>query len=158
MSEKKPRLRVCALIVRAGQVALVEFFTPEAGVHYDLPSGGLDPGESLHDGLRRECREEIGCAVTVGHLLMVAEHFPPWGHWAPHDGVHTIDFVFECTLVEGQEPHMSATPDEDQTGAQWMPISALPQTYLRPEVADWLVTRANSASADLWQGDAWANC
>ncbi len=33
-----------------------------------LPGGGLKPGEHLDEGVRRECREELGAEVTVEAL------------------------------------------------------------------------------------------
>jgi len=147
-------MRVSALIVREDQVVLVEFFTEQKGVHYDLPGGGLDPSESLRAGVQRECREEIGCEVSVGRLLMLAEYIPsPSG--GMHSDRHTIDFVFEAFLVDGQEPHLPALPDEDQTGAKWMPIATLSRAYLRPAVADWLVSRARLSQEDVLFEDAW---
>lgn len=32
--------------------------------YYKLPGGGIDPGEDREIALRRECVEEVGCAVT----------------------------------------------------------------------------------------------
>lgn len=39
-----------------------------------IPGGGLDPGESLHDGLHREMIEEMGIAPKVGKLLFVQQY------------------------------------------------------------------------------------
>lgn len=39
-----------------------------------IPGGGLDPGESLHDGLHREMIEEMGIAPRVGKLLFVQQY------------------------------------------------------------------------------------
>ena len=41
---------------------------------WGLPGGGLEPGETLHEALSRECREELGCEVTVGYLSGVYYH------------------------------------------------------------------------------------
>lgn len=150
-----PRIRVSALILRGDNVALVEFHTAALGVHYDLPGGGLDPGESLHDGVRRECREEIGCDVACGRLLMVAEYFPGRDTYA-NDGLPTLDFIFECTLAKGQQPRLPEAPDEDQVGAKWMPLETLAQRYLKPVVAGLLIQRARSGADDMLNTDVWA--
>jgi ADP-ribose pyrophosphatase YjhB (NUDIX family) len=43
------------------RVLLVRFINPETGEEFwATPGGGLDPGEDLMDGLRRELREETG--------------------------------------------------------------------------------------------------
>jgi ADP-ribose pyrophosphatase YjhB (NUDIX family) len=43
------------------RVLLVRFVNPETGDEFwATPGGGLDPGEGLEDGLRRELREETG--------------------------------------------------------------------------------------------------
>lgn len=48
------------------RVLLVRFEFP-AGTRWALPGGGLDPGESHHDALRRELIEEVGLHdVTIG--------------------------------------------------------------------------------------------
>ena len=39
-----------------------------------IPGGGLDPGESLYDGLHREMIEEMGVAPKVGKLLFVQQY------------------------------------------------------------------------------------
>src|SRR5919106_580114 len=69
------RIRAGAVIVRHGHILAVEYDDNLAGLHYNLPGGGLEPGESLHDGVRREVLEETAAHVEVGRLLLVTE----WG-------------------------------------------------------------------------------
>jgi len=40
------RVRACALIIENDSVLLVEFLD-ESGLHYNLPAGGVEPGESV---------------------------------------------------------------------------------------------------------------
>ena len=39
------RVRACALLIQDDAVLLVEF-KDEYGLHYNLPAGGVEPGES----------------------------------------------------------------------------------------------------------------
>ena len=39
------RVRACALLIQDDAVPLVEF-KDEYGLHYNLPAGGVEPGES----------------------------------------------------------------------------------------------------------------
>lgn len=95
------RIRVSGLIVREGQVALVEFRDATKGVHYDLPGGGLEPTETLHEGVRRECREEIGCEVDVGRLLLVTEDFPA-RDGGTYSDQPTLDLISSVRLLAGE--------------------------------------------------------
>jgi 8-oxo-dGTP pyrophosphatase MutT (NUDIX family) len=68
------RLAVRALVRRTGRLLLVE----SADGDLALPGGGVEPGESLEDALRREVREETGAVVSevTGAFGEVVEHSP----------------------------------------------------------------------------------
>jgi 8-oxo-dGTP pyrophosphatase MutT (NUDIX family) len=60
---------VVRLVVRDGEDAILLFHTrelsaPELGTWWELPGGGVDPGETYVDAAVRELREETGIAVT----------------------------------------------------------------------------------------------
>lgn len=67
----------------AGEVFLLRSDNSEVGVHWTMPGGGLEPGESPIEGALRELREETGWTdVEPGALLCTWEHDFTW-HGTP---------------------------------------------------------------------------
>ena len=52
------------LIDRAGRVLLIKFVLPNM-TFWATPGGGIEPGETLLQGARRELKEELGIAVAL---------------------------------------------------------------------------------------------
>ncbi len=72
----KRRIGVRAIIYNDGKILAVKHKSKETGEAKDwwaIPGGGLDPGESLEDGLRREMEEELGVKVEPGRLLCIQQ-------------------------------------------------------------------------------------
>ncbi|MGI6377110.1 MAG: NUDIX domain-containing protein [Anaerolineae bacterium] len=130
-----PALRVAvrAVIVRDGMVALAAF-DDESGYHYNLPGGGLEPGEGLYEGLRREVREELGCEVEIGPLLLAYENRPAPALQVPPYAIHGLGLFFLCALPWGQEPRLPPTADEHQIDVCWVPLGELERAPLMPQV------------------------
>ncbi len=57
---------------RTAGTLLVEF-DDESGVHFKFPGGGVEPGETLEEAVRREVREEACLDVRVDRLLLIVE-------------------------------------------------------------------------------------
>jgi 8-oxo-dGTP pyrophosphatase MutT (NUDIX family) len=55
---------------------------------WGLPGGAVDPGETLHETLVRECREELGCDVRILYLSGIYYHASIEAHVA----------IFRCQL------------------------------------------------------------
>jgi 8-oxo-dGTP pyrophosphatase MutT (NUDIX family) len=88
------RINVRAVIYKNGTI-LAQQLVPKTGVdrnYWCTPGGGLDPGESLFDGLTREMIEETGIAPVIGKLLFI-EQFD--------DGMkEQLEFFFHVTNVD----------------------------------------------------------
>jgi 8-oxo-dGTP pyrophosphatase MutT (NUDIX family) len=131
------RVGARALIVENESVLLIEF-SDETGLHYNLPGGGVDPGESLIEALKREAREEASVNIEVGRLAFVIEYEPKRNsYWA--GSRHSLSLVFESRLCAGSTPKMPDEPDPNQTAVRWIPLSELETVELLPHVGDRIV-------------------
>ena len=83
-----------ALIIDpADHTLLVKFVFPSGIEAWALPGGGLDPGETVEDGLRRELHEELGLTdVPIGPHIWSREHIIPMitGHDGQVERVHLV--------------------------------------------------------------------
>ncbi|SDJ86686.1 NUDIX hydrolase [Microbulbifer yueqingensis] len=67
------RLSAHAVITNeTGQV--LQLRATYADRNWGLPGGALDPGETIHEALLRECREELGREVRIDYLSGVYYH------------------------------------------------------------------------------------
>jgi ADP-ribose pyrophosphatase YjhB (NUDIX family) len=90
------RLSVHAVITdEHGRVLLMQATYGDRA--WGLPGGALDPGETIHDALRRECLEELGLDVEPLYLSGVYHHAQ----------VHSHAFIFRARLPPGQQPTLS---------------------------------------------------
>jgi 8-oxo-dGTP diphosphatase len=85
------RVSTYAIIVRDHTVLLVKTHNNK----WYFPGGGLNLGESLHEGLKREAREELGVEIEVGELL----HADDMVYFHDPNGVaaHLVRLYYCCT-------------------------------------------------------------
>lgn len=79
-----------------GRVLLLKATYGDAA--WGLPGGALDPGETVHEALCRECAEELGCEIQILYLSGVYSHTRMQSH----------AFIFRCELNDGSEIRLSA--------------------------------------------------
>lgn len=95
------RIRVSGLLVRNGTLLLVSHKKKD-DEYWLLPGGGVDPGETLVEALKREFLEETGIHVTPGKVLFLSDTVYPDGS----KQVHHIFFEVTaeaCELIKGED-------------------------------------------------------
>jgi 8-oxo-dGTP diphosphatase len=125
-----------ALIIRDHHL-LVITKRDKNGLWYLLPGGGQKHGERLQQTLQRECLEEIGALVQVHKLVFVRE-FIGKNHlenctdieWSKL--VHSIDFIFACSIPDDYIIGNGTLPDEGQEKVEWLPIAKLNEYRIYP--------------------------
>jgi len=131
----KHRYVVSAVIVDgAGHIAVVR-----VGDRYFLPGGGIESGESEHETLMREAREECARGIVIGARLGEAvfhQHAPAYGGWTIHSVYYRADFG----------PKLGTAPEPDHTLLHMSPDEALGCLFRRSDA--WAVTRALELGPD----------
>ncbi len=112
-----------AFIVHEGKVLFIEEELPNGDIFYDVPGGGIDFGERLEDGLKREVFEEVGLEVELEKIV------GSWKFVIPSkrvEGVqvHILSVGYQCRLAGDGEPiiDLSNNPadSEDIFGFDWL--------------------------------------
>ena len=123
-----------ALIIHQSKLLAIKM-RDHSGVFYILPGGGQHHGETLREGLHRECREEIGTEVEVGELLYVREYIGKNHQFRhAHRSFHQLESVFRCTLPDPDGIGPGTEHDKKQIGVEWIPLEELQQRRFLPDV------------------------
>lgn len=91
MLNAKFTVGVVGLVQDGGGNVLLLRHTYRGKRPWGLPGGGLKPGESLEECLRREMREEVGMEIEIEGLLSAAAHFDR----------RLVDMIFLCRPGQG---------------------------------------------------------
>ena len=122
---------VVRLVVRDGEDRVLLFHTrelsaPELGTWWELPGGGVEPGETYVEAAVRELREEAGIAVPPQRVGA-----PGWrriGVFRHRDVRHVQHEVVVQVRLDGAGPAIDVTgrldyEHEDYIGYRWWPTS-----------------------------------
>lgn len=118
--EKK--LGVAGIIPRGRAVLVLrrahtDGFLPGA---YDLPGGGLEPGESPEDGIRREVLEETGLRASVVRSLGERSYLP---------GSGAEDKTLIVYLLRSVSDNFRITLSEEHDEYRWVEDSDLGKVF-----------------------------
>lgn len=130
---KSVRSAARALIVHHGELLTITMRRGRGQLFHILPGGGQRHGETLHQTLLRECREEIGLEPIVGPIAYVREYIGRnHGFRQAHREFHQIEVVFRCQLAPGATPAAGHEADKHQVGLAWIPLGQLPEVEFYP--------------------------
>lgn len=113
-----------ALITTGEQVLLVEERHDDGTTFWTLPGGGVEPGESGVEALRRELAEELSCRAAVGDPV----DRTVYAHRSDDLTVSLYD-IYRCRLCSRVRP----APGEGILEARWVEPEELPPRTL-PQV------------------------
>lgn len=74
---------------------------------FDIPGGRMDYGETPHESLHREVKEEIGLEVKIEKIQGV------WWFFRENDNDQVVCITFLCTVVGGSVD-LDNNPDEEE--------------------------------------------
>lgn len=145
------RYSVKAIIIEDGRLLCIQK-RDEEGPYLLLPGGGQEWGETLHETLRRECREEIAAEIEIGDLRFVRDYIGRNHEFAADDGDdHQVDLMFDCRLAGGEIATLGPAPDGGQIGVAWVPLAELDAARIYPRILARLLT--DGATAPIYLGD-----
>jgi len=116
---ERPFLAVSAAIVRDGRVLIVRRAQPPLAGMWTLPGGVVEAGETLHEAVIREVREETGLAVAplalAGHREVVIRD---------RDNRVSRHFVILAFAADWKSGEF--TPNEELAEGRWIETKELP--------------------------------
>jgi 8-oxo-dGTP diphosphatase len=119
------RVSVIGLFLDGEDILVIHQMDPPEPDCWDLPGGGLEPHETLMQGLRREIQEETGIEdFQVEGLLTVVEDFFPEGE---EKVLHTLNLIYRCSVAPRPTNLFSAEAEIGPKGIQWLPLKKLTQ-------------------------------
>ncbi|MDQ0206859.1 NUDIX domain-containing protein [Alkalicoccobacillus murimartini] len=139
------RVRAGAIIIERERILLIKY-SDQHGMHYNLPGGGIEPGEAAEQAVKRELREEACVDIRVGELAFVYEYLPQFNN-NRYGVVASLQLMFDCRLAENQTPKQPMEPDPHQSGVSWIPLNQLHRVTFYPNLSKELLEYAKSGSS-----------
>ena len=125
----RPELCVGAVVVRGGELLLVERGRGAASGQWAVPGGRVEGGETMAEAVVREVREETGLEVACRAALGWVERISDEHHFV------IVDF-----LAEALDPAAPLAAGDDAADAAWVPLTELGSVELVVGLVEFLTT------------------
>ncbi len=112
-TEYTPRTAARAILRKGEKIALMHVGKEDS---YKLPGGGVEEGESIQQGLRRELLEETGCEAEVkGEVGELLEH-------RSHIGIVQTSHCFVADVIKEGKPSFDEGEIAADFSLQWVTL------------------------------------
>ena len=135
------RVSARGIVINNDKILLNEF---GGGEYYNIPGGGVEPGETVKQAVVRELLEEAGLNVTVGDFIFALEYEPNNCNFI-YGKTPQISLVFRCYLNGEDKIKPPSIPDIDpgnpeiSSEAKWVEISDLEDINYVPYIHEQLM-------------------
>lgn len=118
------RVAAYAVVTDDDDRLLLARWTEGRRVAWTMPGGGIEPGESPEDAVRRELREETGYTVKVGELLGIHSRVIPATRRVrkADDPLHTLRIVYRAEVTGGK---LTFETEGSTDMAEWFPLTSV---------------------------------
>lgn len=124
-----PELVVGAVVVDDERLLLIRRTNEPHRDQWAVPGGRVESGETVHEAVTRELREETGLEGACGRLIGWAEALPE-----ETGGRHLVILDFEVTLFESGDP----VAGFDAAEARWVYLGDVAELPLAAGLAEFL--------------------
>lgn len=148
----EPRIRVSALLGWHDRVLLCRHEKP-GKEYWLLPGGGVNSGETLLDGLRRELREEIGIEdpIPFEGPIAIVDSIAPKRSFVTR---HVVHIIFAGDL-SGRSLEAVTSEDAAVRGHRLFGLGELDEIVLHPPIQRFL-SRWRPGDPSVYLGPLWA--
>ena len=115
-----PMVGVGAAVLRGDQVLIVQRGSQPAYGLWSVPGGLVELGESLHEAIRREIREETGLEIEIVDVVAVLDRVIPDHKGQVEYHYVLIDFLCRCEMGE-------PLPGSDALACRFVSLADLPR-------------------------------
>lgn len=116
-----------AVIINKGKILLLK--TKSTGKYW-FPGGGIELGEKLEDGLKREVREETGIEIKIKKFLYFQEIF---FYYEPlNEAYQNFSFFYLCQPIKTKLINdEQVDPADESEKPRWLDLKAIKKEDLQ---------------------------